>query len=517
MEPTTSTSNKASWATQAKCIIYGYCMFLTTFSLIKTTGVFFIHLQNDFGASAAQASFTISLPSAVVFMGGPAYGAVFNSAGIKPTFALAGILMFIGFGSCFFASNLFFTQIFMCIAGIGAGLSNVATLTLLGRAFYTSRPVALGALAMGGATAVAVGGPALQLCIDSYTWRGALLILGAYCLHGVVIGLALEPVYLEIVRKRETALILRVLKSPARERNYEIEEDSCSNDRSSRSSTDEVFGEENIVFEEQQRTSTPFVSPRTRRLQRRKSSVYDRFAALGTNFASVFDVSLLKNPWFVCYCLSCGFSISSRILSGLYLVRYAQAFGINDQDAAMKLTVCEGISFAMTPVIGFLTSVKRKTSRREENKFLQWIRRIISSIRRSYLLGSFQILMAIVIAFSTIITHNEGFVAYAAMLGFCYGGVTSMTNVVLADMFGTKQLAGAFGYRSLASGIMFLGIPPSIGYFIDMTGTYKVAQYFTGTMTLLAGILTILSQAMILRNERLLDRNNNKNDDVVVT
>lgn len=95
--------------------------------------------------------------------------------------------------------------------GFGAGLSNVTTLTLMGRAFYTSRPMAMAALAMGGATAGAVVTPIMQWCINRYTWRGALLILGGYSLHGIAFGFAIEPLYNTIVQKRQNALIPFVL------------------------------------------------------------------------------------------------------------------------------------------------------------------------------------------------------------------------------------------------------------------------------------------------------------------
>lgn len=81
----------------------------------------------------------------------------------------------------------------------------------MGRAFYTSRPMAMAALAMGGATAGAAVTPIMQWCINQYTWRGALLILGGYCLHGIAFGLAIEPLYNIVIQKRRNALIVRVL------------------------------------------------------------------------------------------------------------------------------------------------------------------------------------------------------------------------------------------------------------------------------------------------------------------
>lgn len=92
---------------------------------------------------------------------------------------------------------------------MGAGLSNVATLTMTGRAFYTSRPIAAGALSMGESTAVALGGLLIQKSIDAYTWRGAMLLVGVYCLNGIAFGFAIVPTYTKIIRDRERALLAR--------------------------------------------------------------------------------------------------------------------------------------------------------------------------------------------------------------------------------------------------------------------------------------------------------------------
>lgn len=89
------------------------------------------------------------------------------------------------------------------------------------------------------------------------------------------------------------------------------------------------------------------------------------------------------------------------------------------------------------------------------------------------------------------------------------GAVTPLTNVVLADMFGTKRLAGALGYRSLASGILILSLPPFIGHLIDVEGNYAVAQYSTSILSFLSGVLTLLCQLVLMqRNKKDLQNNN---------
>lgn len=180
------------------------------------------------------------------------------------------------------------------------------------------------------------------------------------------------------------------------------------------------------------------IPPRTRR----KSSIYDRFEALRTNVVMAFDLNLLKDRWFIVYCISCGLSICSRLLSGLYLVRYSQYVGLTDEEAAIKLTTCELVAFVVMPMVAIVTSVKKETSqnsvenimmftiftdfslfigRRKEPQAIQSLRRIVSSIKTSFLLGFFQVMMCVVIATSTALETNYQMTIYAALLGVCYG------------------------------------------------------------------------------------------------
>lgn len=175
--------------------------------------------------------------------------------------------------------------------------------------------------------------------------------------------------------------------------------------------------------------------------RRRKSSIYDRFYALGTNVVTAFDLSLLKDHWFIAYCISCGLGICARLLSGLYLVRYSQYIGLTDQEAAVKLTICELVAFAVMPVVAMVTSIKRETSetmlkltllsgfyinsfqlgRRKEPKFVRTLRRVVSSVKLAFILGFFQIMMSAVIVMSTAFETNDQMAIYAALLGICYG------------------------------------------------------------------------------------------------
>lgn len=67
--------------------------------------------------------------------------------------------------------------------GVGCGLSSVPTFAILGMRFQEKRPLANNIMTMGSALLAIPLSPLVQLWIDEYTWRGAILLLGALFLN----------------------------------------------------------------------------------------------------------------------------------------------------------------------------------------------------------------------------------------------------------------------------------------------------------------------------------------------
>lgn len=57
--------------------------------------------------------------------------------------------------------------------------------------------------------------------------------------------------------------------------------------------------------------------------------------------------------------------------------------------------------------------------------------RVLTAVRRSYILGIFQLAMTCVILFPTVVKGTTAFVAYAAMLGICYGMYLSVYHTAI--------------------------------------------------------------------------------------
>lgn len=233
----------------------------------------------------------------------------------------------------------------------------------MGRAFHTNRPIANAATSMGGSTATALGGPVVQLCISLFTWHGALLLLGAFCLNVIVFGFLVAPRYQAIMDKRRRASVIKTTdkkKQTGNERRIEMVHKSDDRLIPLVVENDSTLDTENLQNPEDNLIKEYSVSKNSSRTSARRQSRRKSIAALTFSVESLFDISLLRDPFFICYCMSCGFSVCARMLSGLYMVRYAQSLGIGDSQSAEMLSVCEIASCVTAVLLAMLTSVKRK-------------------------------------------------------------------------------------------------------------------------------------------------------------
>ena len=77
--------------------------------------------------------------------------------------------------------------------GIGLGLSLTPSLTMVGLYFDKRYSLANGLAYSGSGVGILVLAPVAQVFIDTYGWRGSLLLLGALCLHVTTCGALLHP------------------------------------------------------------------------------------------------------------------------------------------------------------------------------------------------------------------------------------------------------------------------------------------------------------------------------------
>ncbi|XP_034407486.1 monocarboxylate transporter 12-B-like isoform X2 [Cyclopterus lumpus] len=117
-----------------------------------------------------------------------------NRLSCRVTVILGGLLSSAGLVLSSFASSLEFLYVSLgMVTGLGFALSYTPAIALVGRYFSERKALAYGVAMSGSGIGTFVLAPAVQLLIQRYTWRGALLILGGLVSNLCVCGALMRP------------------------------------------------------------------------------------------------------------------------------------------------------------------------------------------------------------------------------------------------------------------------------------------------------------------------------------
>ncbi|XP_047565245.1 monocarboxylate transporter 11 isoform X2 [Lutra lutra] len=127
----------------------------------------------------------------------PVGSALSTRWGARPVVMVGGVLTSLGFVFSAFARSLLHLYLGLgVLAGSGWALVFAPALGTLSRYFSRRRVLAVGLALTGNGASSLLLAPTLQLLLDSFGWRGALLLLGAVTLHLAPCGALLRPLVL---------------------------------------------------------------------------------------------------------------------------------------------------------------------------------------------------------------------------------------------------------------------------------------------------------------------------------
>uniref|UniRef100_A0A1I8IY38 MFS domain-containing protein n=1 Tax=Macrostomum lignano TaxID=282301 RepID=A0A1I8IY38_9PLAT len=113
---------------------------------------------------------------------GPVASVASTKFGNRPVAMTGAVIGSIGFAVSYFATEAWMLVITIgCLVGLGMSLIYLPTIVTVGIYFTTLRSTAIGIA------------PIISLLIETYTWRGAMLILSAILLHCAVFGSMFRP------------------------------------------------------------------------------------------------------------------------------------------------------------------------------------------------------------------------------------------------------------------------------------------------------------------------------------
>ncbi|MEQ2269712.1 hypothetical protein XENORESO_008545, partial [Xenotaenia resolanae] len=227
-----------------------------------------------------------------------------------------------------FARNL--TELYITVGflnGFGYALTWTPAVTMLGMYFEKKRPV-VNALASAGECILTFSlTPLFQLLIDSFSWRGALLILGGLQLNLCVCGMLLRPLktlrdgtYINMGKEEQENLPIE-----------DLDETKLSFQIESELNILELSAQETVkdCVEDPDQTSS---------LTKTSTSNQKR-TKLRTTIQYYVDYTLITNGRFMVYSMFGMFAALGFFAPSLFLVPYARSKGIKEYQAAALLSI----------------------------------------------------------------------------------------------------------------------------------------------------------------------------------
>ncbi|XP_066578574.1 monocarboxylate transporter 13 [Amia ocellicauda] len=165
------------------------------FGLVRSFGVFFVEFVRYFERSASAVSWITSTGIAMQQLASPVATALCNAYGARPVVMAGGLLSGLGLVLASLASSL--THLYLSVglvSGMGWALVFTPTVGSVMQYFERRRSLAM-ALGFTGVGLSSFGfSPLFQLLVESYGWRGGLLILGGLSFNMVACGALIRPV-----------------------------------------------------------------------------------------------------------------------------------------------------------------------------------------------------------------------------------------------------------------------------------------------------------------------------------
>ncbi|XP_006643245.2 monocarboxylate transporter 12-B [Lepisosteus oculatus] len=423
------------WMIVAGCFLVTVC----TRAVTRCISIFFVEFQLHFARDYSGTAWIHSLVDCTTMLCAPLGSLIGNRLSCRIAIILGGFLASTGLVLSSFATSLEYLYLTLgVLTGIGFALCYTPAIAMVGKYFCERKALAYGIAMSGSGIGTFVLAPAVQLLIEHYSWRGALLILGGFVSNLCVCGALMRPITL-----KEEQL----------------------------SSALSVDAEHAYKTKQKDLSSTPaqFLS---------KDHGHRCFC-----FQSVQEYHFLLMPDFMVLAVSFLFLAYGCSVPFVYLVPYALNVGVSHQQAAFLMSILGVIDIVGNITFGWLTD-----------------RRCLKKYRNiCYLLAVG--LEGLCCLFIPILKSFPLLVPFAVLYGYFDGAYVALIPVVTSDVVGTTYLSSALGVVYFLHAIPYLVSPPIAGWLVDRTGTYTAAFLLSG-LSLISSSLLLSAVAGIKRCRR---------------
>ncbi|KAA0706877.1 Monocarboxylate transporter 2 [Triplophysa tibetana] len=391
------------------------------YSFPKSLTIYFKEIQEHFIISYSEIAWVSSIMMATTYAGGPVSSVLVNRYGSRPVVIIGGLMVGVAMMTASFATSIL--HLFICvgvIGGFGLAFNLQPSLTITSKYFLVKRPIANGLAMTGSPVLLSVLAPLNQFLFDNFGWRGSFLILGGVLLHCCVAGCLMRPIKVKLAVKKlthQTATEVDVTHQTAETVNIQ----GC---------VEKV----------------------------------NRF----------IDLSIFKERGFLIYLVGNVVMLLGIHAPIVFLVPYAEQHGIDEEDAALLLSIFALADTVACPVTGFLASTG-------------WIRPNIQ-----YFFSFAVACNGVCHLTGSLLTGYVGLVVYTVIFGSTWGMVGALKFEVLMDLVGAHQFSSTVGLVTVIECVPVLLGPPIFGLLVDIFKDYKFIHFTSGGMLLTSGVFLFI-------------------------
>ncbi|KAK5623343.1 hypothetical protein CRENBAI_015622 [Crenichthys baileyi] len=460
--------------------------------------MFFVEFQMHFEKDYSTTAWIHSMIDSTTMLCAPLGSFLGNRLSCRATVFLGGILSSVGLVLSSFASSLEFLYASLgVLTGLGFALSYTPAIAMVGRYFSERKALAYGIALSGSGIGTFLLAPAVQLFIDHYSWRGALLILGGFVSNLCICGALMRPleqnraqrIWESNMTNVEKGCMTAVLQTELPEKiptdwgQAEPKQQQIQNLKDKQGLVISIGTFKNLGLDNDkiQQSITLLPSPKltVTRLTDKKMAecllLSNKLETMleETGVSAKDEFGFLWIPRFLILSISFVFLAFGCSVPVVYLVPYALSVGVKHQHAAFLMSI-----FGVSGIVGNITFgwiTDRKCLKRY---------RMLSYMVAISMEGLCCMFLPFLRSFSLLVT-------FSILYGYFDGAYVALIPVVTSDTVGSTHLTSALGVVYFLHAIPYLVSPPIGGWFVDQTGNYASTFFVCGASLFLSSLVLV--------------------------
>uniref|UniRef100_A0A8C5MYA9 Monocarboxylate transporter 12 n=1 Tax=Leptobrachium leishanense TaxID=445787 RepID=A0A8C5MYA9_9ANUR len=413
------------------------CFFVTvcTRAVTRCISIFFVEFQLYFGQDYSRTAWIHSIVDCSTMLCAPLGSYVSNHVSCQMGIILGGLLSATGLILSSFATSLEYLYLTLgVLTGVGFALCYSPAIAMVGKYFEKRKALAYGIAMSGSGIGTFILAPVVQLLIEQFSWRGALLILGGFVSNLCVCGALMRP--LKVKGADFTHYTLK------QEKTSEEPKRAITKESSTCTSLSQDCSHKNLCYCSQQ------------------------------------EYNFLLKPDFIILAISFLFLAYGCSPPFVYLVPYALSVGVSSQEAAFLMSILGVIDIVGNITFGWLTD-----------------RRYLKKHRYSCYLIAVG-LDGLCCLFLPILQCFQLLVPFSVTFGYFDGAYVALIPVVTGDVVGASNLSSALGVVFFLHAVPYLISPPISGWLVDTTGDYTAAFLLSGFSMILCSVLLAITKVI---------------------